>query len=135
MALHIGIGNFGGAIASNVYRTQDSPRYIIGRTSFRSNSPIPCIHEWRLSYRLPSVITSLGRFEIPPLDGIMLMFVGIGFIIVPIVVLLYSRINAQRARIMQASPEEAEDGGWRAKYTAKELREMGDRAVDFRYMI
>ena len=31
MALHIGIGNFGGAIASNIYRTQDAPRYIIGR--------------------------------------------------------------------------------------------------------
>ncbi|EIM87019.1 MFS general substrate transporter [Stereum hirsutum FP-91666 SS1] len=98
MALHIGIGNFAGAIASNVYRTQDSPRYIIGH-------------------------------------GIMLMFVGIGFIFVPIVVLLYVRINAQRARIMQASPEGGEDGGWRAKYTDKELRKMGDRAVDFRYMI
>lgn len=31
MALHIGIGNFAGAIASNVFRTQDAPRYIIGR--------------------------------------------------------------------------------------------------------
>ncbi len=31
MALHIGIGNFGGAIASNIYRTQDAPRYILGR--------------------------------------------------------------------------------------------------------
>ena len=33
MALHIGIGNFAGAIASNIYRTQDGPRYILGRTS------------------------------------------------------------------------------------------------------
>ncbi len=32
MALHIGIGNFAGAIASNIYRTQDGPRYILGRT-------------------------------------------------------------------------------------------------------
>ena len=32
MALHIGIGNFGGAIASNIYRSQDAPRYILGRT-------------------------------------------------------------------------------------------------------
>jgi len=31
MALQIGIGNFAGAIASNVYRSQDSPRFIIGR--------------------------------------------------------------------------------------------------------
>jgi len=30
MALHIGIGNFGGAIASNIYRTQDKPRFILG---------------------------------------------------------------------------------------------------------
>lgn len=30
MALHIGIGNFSGAMACNIYRGQDSPRYIIG---------------------------------------------------------------------------------------------------------
>ena len=33
MAMHIGIGNFGGAIASNIYRSQDAPRYILGRAS------------------------------------------------------------------------------------------------------
>lgn len=33
MALHIGIGNFSGAIASNIFRTQDKPRFILGRTS------------------------------------------------------------------------------------------------------
>jgi hypothetical protein len=31
MALQIGIGNFGGAISSNVYRSIDAPRYVIGR--------------------------------------------------------------------------------------------------------
>ncbi|KAL8277541.1 hypothetical protein RQP46_010096 [Phenoliferia psychrophenolica] len=30
MAFQIGIGNFGGIIASNIYRTQDSPHYYIG---------------------------------------------------------------------------------------------------------
>ncbi|CAL1715339.1 unnamed protein product [Somion occarium] len=30
IALHIGIGNLAGAIASNTYRSQDAPRYIIG---------------------------------------------------------------------------------------------------------
>ncbi|KAL5478625.1 hypothetical protein ACEPAI_2810 [Sanghuangporus weigelae] len=30
MTLQIGIGNFSGAIASNIYRTMDAPRYILG---------------------------------------------------------------------------------------------------------
>ncbi|KAJ7723566.1 MFS general substrate transporter [Mycena metata] len=30
MALHIGIGNFSGAIASNIFRTQDKPRFLVG---------------------------------------------------------------------------------------------------------
>ena len=37
MALHIGIGNFGGAIASNIYLSKDAPRYVLGRMSH------PCI--------------------------------------------------------------------------------------------
>lgn len=31
MAVQIGIGNFSGAIASNIFRSQDAPRYILGR--------------------------------------------------------------------------------------------------------
>jgi hypothetical protein len=31
VAIHIGIGNFGGAISSAVYRTKDQPRYVLGR--------------------------------------------------------------------------------------------------------
>lgn len=30
MALVITMGNFGGAIASNIFRTQDAPRYLLG---------------------------------------------------------------------------------------------------------
>ena len=33
MAMQIGIGNFAGAIASNIYRTRDKPRFILGRMS------------------------------------------------------------------------------------------------------
>ena len=31
MAIHIGIGNFSGAFAANIYRSRDAPRYILGR--------------------------------------------------------------------------------------------------------
>ncbi|KAF7325471.1 hypothetical protein MKEN_00395700 [Mycena kentingensis (nom. inval.)] len=90
MALHIGIGNFSGAIASNIYRAKDSPRFLVGH-------------------------------------GCELMFVGIGLITVPLTVLAYQRINRRRDQL------EAE--GKTAGYSAKELREMGDRAPDFRYTI
>lgn len=32
MALQIGIGNFSGTFASNMYRAQDAPRYVLGST-------------------------------------------------------------------------------------------------------
>ncbi|KAI0325823.1 MFS general substrate transporter [Cubamyces sp. BRFM 1775] len=92
MALHIGIGNFGGAIASNIYRTQDAPRYILGH-------------------------------------GIELMFVGIGFITVPIAVIAYKRINARRDALMREANEKGE------RLSPEELRRMGDRAPDFRYTL
>ncbi|CAL1714050.1 unnamed protein product [Somion occarium] len=92
MALHIGIGNFAGAIASNIYRTQDAPRYIIGH-------------------------------------GVELMFVGIGFITLPLAVVIYTRINAKR----DAYEKEMEEKG--IKYTTQELRKLGDRAPDFRYIL
>jgi len=31
MAIHIGIGNFSGAMACNFYRSKDSPRFVVGR--------------------------------------------------------------------------------------------------------
>jgi len=94
MALHIGIGNFSGAIASNIYRTQDKPRFIIGH-------------------------------------GCELMFVGIGLICLPIAVVTYKRINSRRDEVARAALESGEKN----LYTRKELREMGDRAPDFRYTI
>jgi len=93
MALHIGVGNFSGAISSNVYRAQDAPRYLLGH-------------------------------------GLELMFIGIGFVTIPIVVYLYRHINARRDREV----EEAKASGI-VKYTPDELREMGDRAPDFRYIL
>jgi hypothetical protein len=43
MALHIGIGNFGGAFASNIYRTRDGPRYVLGREFDSSQRYLPGI--------------------------------------------------------------------------------------------
>ncbi|KAG6862812.1 hypothetical protein C0993_001390, partial [Termitomyces sp. T159_Od127] len=94
MALHIGIGNFSGAFACNIYRGQDAPRYILGH-------------------------------------GMELMFVGIGFICLPIAVLSYIRINNKRDALKKAR----EEGGELNEFTAAELRRLGDRAPDFRYTL
>ncbi|EEB99551.1 hypothetical protein MPER_00753, partial [Moniliophthora perniciosa FA553] len=92
MAIHIGIGNFSGAIASNVYRDIDKPRSIIGH-------------------------------------GIELMFIGIGLITVPLVVLTYKRINSKREIILRESAERGE------KISPDEIRALGDRAPEFKYTI
>ncbi|THH12739.1 hypothetical protein EW146_g7411 [Bondarzewia mesenterica] len=84
MAIHIGMGNFAGAIASNVFRAQDSPRYILGH-------------------------------------GIMLMFVGIGFVVTPAIVLLYIHINRKR---------DMDGAEGVSKYSVRELRELGDQLIE-----
>lgn len=94
MALLMCIGNFSGAIAAIIYRSQDSPRFIFGH-------------------------------------ALELMFVGIGFTFLPIVVLVYKRINAQR----DATERLAAERGEKVQYSEHELREWGDRAPDFRYTL
>lgn len=113
MAIHIGIGNFSGAIAANIYRAQDSPRFRVGRK-----------HNHHL---IPLVV----MFNFVFIDGVELMFVGIGFIATPAVVLSYIRINKQR----DVAQREALENGEKNKYTDKQLRELGDRAPDFRYTL
>ena len=115
MALQIGIGNFSGAIASNIYRSQDAPRYILGRTYLRL---------WILS-RL--VALTLATADI--VDGLELMFVGIGFVVLPITVIAYKRINARRDALVKEANEKGE------KLTPEEIRRLGDRAPDFRYTL
>ncbi|KAG1734933.1 MFS general substrate transporter [Suillus paluster] len=89
----LGLGNFSGAIASVIYRSQDSPRFILGH-------------------------------------ALELMFVGIGFITLPILVFLYKRVNAQRE-----AERLAMESGEGLQYSDEELRELGDRAPDFRYTL
>lgn len=57
------------------------------------------------------------------------MFVGIGFITLPMCVFLYKRINANRDKLVR----EMEDRG--EKLTPEQTRELGDRAPDFRYTL
>ncbi|KAF8328323.1 MFS general substrate transporter [Amanita rubescens] len=92
MALQIGIGNFGGAIASNIYRSQDSPRFILGH-------------------------------------ALEFMFVGIGLICVPTAVAAYININNRRDKKMQEALERGE------QLPPEEIRRLGDRSPDFRYVI
>ncbi|KAJ7881427.1 MFS general substrate transporter, partial [Mycena leptocephala] len=57
--------------------------------------------------------------------------VGIGLICVPIAVVTYTRINNRRDEVARGMLERGETH----LYSRKELREMGDRAPDFRYTI
>lgn len=59
------------------------------------------------------------------------MFVGIGFICVPIAIITYNRINRKRDEAEKATLERGETN----KYSDEELRMLGDRAPDFRYVI
>ncbi|EIN14719.1 MFS general substrate transporter [Punctularia strigosozonata HHB-11173 SS5] len=88
IALHVGIGNFGGVVASNIYRTQDAPKYVLGH-------------------------------------AIELMFVGIGLVVVPVIMLAYMKINQRRARSITNV----------ANYSPEQLRALGDRAPSFRYTL
>lgn len=64
-------------------------------------------------------------------DGVELMFVGIGFICVPVAVISYIRINRKRDELQRQAAESGEGN----KLTPQELRQLGDRAPDFRYTI
>lgn len=113
MALQIGIGNFSGAIACNIYRTRDHPRYILGRES--------------LKYLGTKINFKFNGF----LDGLELMFIGIGFLTAPLVIILYKRINAQRDAVARSENE----SGDKMVYTDYELKVLGDKAPDFRYTL
>jgi hypothetical protein len=63
-------------------------------------------------------------------DAIELMFVGIGYIFVPIAVIAYRRINSKRDEAEKAAMERGEP-----KLSVKELQALGDRAPDFRYTL
>jgi hypothetical protein len=59
------------------------------------------------------------------------MFISIGFLALPTVVLCYRWINARR----DAIERQALENGEKIRYTPQELRELGDRAPDFRYTL
>lgn len=75
----------------------------------------------------------IGRIPNPlttPTDGVELGLVSIGLVVLPILVITYKRTNARREAFMK---EAEEPGGlW---YTDEELRRMGDKAPNFRYVI
>lgn len=59
------------------------------------------------------------------------MFIGIGLVAVPTLVFFYKRINAQR----DATERLALERGEKVQYSDQELRDLGDRAPDFRYTL
>lgn len=65
----------------------------------------------------------------PCIDGLELMFVGIGFVTVPLAMYIYTQINKKRDALEK---EMAEKG---IKMSDDEIRRLGDRAPDFRYTL
>ena len=57
------------------------------------------------------------------------MFVGIGFVFLPITILAYRHANMSRDKQQR---EMAEKG---IEFSVDELRKLGDRALDFRYTL
>ncbi|KAF8838719.1 MFS general substrate transporter [Paxillus ammoniavirescens] len=96
MALQIAVGNLGGAVASNIFRTQDAPRYVLGH-------------------------------------GLEIMFLGMGLVALPVIVLVYKQINAQRdlAALEGEEQYKAQEGG----EGPREVEFIGDRDPSFRYTV
>ena len=63
------------------------------------------------------------------LDGLELLFVGLGLILTPIAVFTYTRINARRDALLRDANEKG------IVHSPVEIRRMGDRAPDFRYTL
>ena len=57
------------------------------------------------------------------------MFVGIGFVTLPMAVMVYTKVNSRRGLLER----EMVDKG--VKYTPEDIRELGDRAPNFRYTL
>ena len=69
------------------------------------------------------------KFALNVADGLELMFVGIGLVTVPATALAYAKINARRDALQTDMREKG------IKYTTEEIRDMGDKAPDFRYTL
>lgn len=63
------------------------------------------------------------------LDAVELGFIGLGVITLPMIILAYSRINAKRDKISQELTEKG------VEFSEEQLRQLGDRAPDFRYTL
>ncbi|KAI0752405.1 hypothetical protein C8Q80DRAFT_1266964 [Daedaleopsis nitida] len=65
-------------------------------------------------------------------DGLKMMFVGIGLMLLPLTEFAYWRLNARKAAVWRDATAHGERGA-KSKYTPseKQMRRMGDRAPDF----
>lgn len=109
LGIQIGVGNMGGVVASNIYRTQDAPRYLLGRRS--------------------TVCTTDELTGFPILDGLVIMFLVVGLLMVPSTVLVYKRINARRDLAESLNDVREKDG------QNGDTAALGDQRASFRYTI
>lgn len=113
MALNLSVGNLGGIAATMIFRKGDSPRFLLGCTSY-------LLSRYCLSTDFNPFLISVG-FEV--------VAISLGILSGCVAVLAYNHINGRRDSI------EKRQRGLVSEEVLQEQKRQGERAISFRYVL